>query len=96
MAHKIEVETVSEGTFRVRVSDGKRETSHVVTLKPADYQRISSGKLEPPELVRIAFEFLLENEPKESILGRFDLPLIGRYFPNFEAEMRRRLAQRHP
>jgi len=37
---------------------------------------------------------LLENEPKESILGRFDLPLIGRYFPNFDAEMKRRLARR--
>ena len=42
----------------------------------------------------MAFEFLLENEPKESILGRFDLPLIGRYFPNFESEIRRRLANR--
>ena len=39
----------------------------------------------------MAFEFLLENEPKESILGRFELPLIGRYFPNFEAEMKRRI-----
>ena len=91
---KIEVETVSDGAFRVRVSDGKRETTHAVTLKPADYQRIACGKVEPAQLVRMAFEFLLENEPKESILGRFDLPLIGRYFPNFEAEMRRRLANR--
>lgn len=92
MANKIEVETLSDGTFRVRLIEGKSETSHVVTLKPADYQRISSGKLEPPELVRMAFEFLLEHEPKESILGRFDLPLISRYFPNFEGEMKRRLA----
>ncbi len=94
MTQKIEVEIVSEGTFRVRVIEGKSETSHVVTLKPADCDRIARGKLEPAELVRMAFEFLLENEPKESILGRFDLPLIGRYFPNFEPEMRRRLATR--
>jgi hypothetical protein len=96
MADKIEVETVSEGTFRVRVSDGKSQTSHGVTLKAADYVRIAAGKVEPAELVRMAFEFLLENEPKESILGRFDLPLIGRYFPNFEREMKRRLADRQP
>ena len=95
MAQEIEVEIVSEGTFRVRVIEGKSETSHVVTLRPADYQRIAAGKIEPAELVRMAFEFLLENEPKESILGRFDLPLIGRYFPNFEAEMLRRLAKPH-
>jgi hypothetical protein len=92
MADKIQIETLSEGRFRVRVSGRKRETSHVVTLKPADSERIAGGKIEPAELVRMAFEFLLENEPKESILGRFELPLIGRYFPNFEAEMRRRLA----
>ena len=94
MTDKIEVETATESTFRVRVSDGKRETSHVVMLTPADYDRISCGKLEPAELVKMAFQFLLENEPKEAILGRFDLPLIGRYFPNFEAEMKRRLASR--
>lgn len=94
MTRKIEVEIVSEGTFRVRVIEGKSETSHLVTLRPADYERISGGKIEPAELVRLAFEFLLENEPKESILGRFDLPLIGRYFPSFEPEMKRRLANR--
>ncbi|HEY6904618.1 MAG TPA: hypothetical protein VI216_09940 [Candidatus Acidoferrales bacterium] len=94
MPDKIEVETLTDGTFRVRLSDGKRETSHVVTLKSVDYERISSGKVEPAELVRMAFEFLLENEPKESILGRFDLPVIGRYFPNFEPQMKRRLAIR--
>lgn len=94
MPDKIEVETLTDGTFRVRLSDGKRETSHVVTLKSVDYERISSGRVEPAELVRMAFEFLLENEPKESILGRFDLPVIGRYFPNFEPQMKRRLAIR--
>jgi hypothetical protein len=94
MTDQIEVETVSEGTFHVRVSDGNTETSHTVTLRRADYERISGKKVEPAELVKMAFQFLLENEPKESILSRFDLPVIGRYFPNFEAEMKRRLADR--
>ncbi len=47
MTQKIEVEIVSQGTFRVRVIEGKSQTSHVVTLKPADYDRIACGKLEP-------------------------------------------------
>jgi hypothetical protein len=34
-----------------------------------------------------AFEFLLERESKESILGSFGLSVIGRYFPDFEREM---------
>ena len=35
---------------------------------------------------------LLEREPKESILARFDLPVIERYFPEYPHEIRRRLA----
>jgi hypothetical protein len=91
MAAKIEVEKVSEGEFQVRVIEGKSQTSHRVTLKAADYERIAAGKVEPAELVRKSFEFLLENEPKESILSKFDLTVIGRYFPNFESDIRRRL-----
>ncbi len=34
-----------------------------------------------------AFAFLLEREPRESILHSFDLPVIGRYFPEWESEM---------
>jgi len=42
--------------------------------------------------VRRSFEFLLEREPKESILTRFDLSLISRYFPEYEREIKRRLS----
>ena len=41
--------------------------------------------------MRAAFDFLLTREPRESILRRFDLPVIGRYFPEWEAEVARRL-----
>lgn len=91
MAAKVEVEQTGEGEFRVRVTEGKSETSHRVTLRPEDYERLAKGKVEPAELVRRSFQFLLENEPKESILARFDLSLIGRYFPQFEGELKRRL-----
>jgi hypothetical protein len=92
LAAKIEVEQRVPGEFHVRVIEGKSETSHTVTLKTVDYDRIAAGKIEPAELVRLSFEFLLENEPKESILTRFDLSIISRYFPNFESEMKQRLA----
>ncbi len=91
MAAKIEVEQIGEGDFRVRVTEGKTETLHRVTLKAEDYERLAKGKVEPSELVRRSFEFLLENEPKESILARVDLSVIGRYFPQFEREIKRRL-----
>jgi hypothetical protein len=44
--------------------------------------------------VRRSFEFLLEREPKESILARFDLSVISRYFPEYEDEIKRRLLQK--
>jgi hypothetical protein len=92
MAAKIEVEAVGNGEFRVRVTEKKSETSHRVTLKPEDYQRLTGGTATESELVRRSFEFLLENEPKESILERFDLSVIGRYFPEFERNIKRTFA----
>ncbi|MFY9690794.1 MAG: hypothetical protein WA369_04495 [Candidatus Acidiferrales bacterium] len=92
MSAKIEVERMGEGDFRVRVIEGKTETSHRVTLKAEDYERFAKGKVEPGELVRRSFEFLLENERKESILARFDLSVISRYFPQYEREIARRLS----
>jgi hypothetical protein len=91
MAANIQVEQAGEGQFRVRVKEGTSQTEHRVTVKPEDYNRLTGGKVEASELVRRSFEFLLENEPKESILGQFDLSVIGRYFPQFEAEIKRRL-----
>jgi len=89
MTAKIEVEPAGEGQFRVRVVEGKSETSHRVTIKAEDYDRLTGKKVSEPELIRHAFEFLLAREPKESILRQFDLMLIGRYFGEFEAEMKR-------
>jgi len=92
MAAKIEVEKIDLSKFRVRVIEAGSETTHDVTVSPNDYTRLTSGKTEPEELVRRSFEFLLEREPKESILTRFDLSVIGRYFPEYEREIRRRLS----
>ncbi len=91
MAAKIEVEKIVESKFRVRVIEAGSETSHDVTVSPKDYARLTAGKIEPEELVRRSFEFLLEREPKESILMRFDLSVISRYFPEYEREIIRRL-----
>lgn len=92
MAAMIEVEALGESEYRVKVIETGSESSHHVTLRPADYSRLAGKKtMTPEELVRRSFEFLLEREPKESILSRFDLPVIGRYFPEYEREIKRRL-----
>jgi hypothetical protein len=77
--------------FEVTVKEGLEETHHRVALRKADYERLSGGKADPEALVRESFRFLLEREPKESILRSFDLTMIGRYFPEYEREITRRL-----
>jgi hypothetical protein len=91
MTARIEVEKLQPGEFRVRLIEGRSETSHVVTVQPEYHQRLSGGQATPEELLKRSFEFLLEREPKESILARFELPVIARYFPEYEREIKRRL-----
>jgi hypothetical protein len=89
VAAKIDVEMLKEGEYRVRVREGTSETVHTVTLQPSVLQKLAGGNAE--NLLQLSFEFLLEREPKESILARFDLPVIARYFPEYEREIGRRL-----
>jgi hypothetical protein len=54
---------------------------------------ITGGKHTPERYLEAAFRFLLDREPKESILRDFDVLAISRYFPDFEREMPRYLSQ---
>lgn len=88
----VRCEPTADGwTCRVTVGEGRSSTGHVVRVRQVDLERLAPGATEPEGLVRAAFDFLLEHEPKESILRAFDLPVIGRYFPGWEADVRRRL-----
>jgi len=91
MNTKIEVEKLDETRYRVHLTDSESQSSHQVTLQAEDRNRICGARIGPEELIRRSFEFLLEREPKESILRRFDLSVISRFFPKFEAEMMRRI-----
>jgi hypothetical protein len=85
----IEVKQTREGDpmrFEVAVSDGGTTTHHEVTMSASDCERLAQGRA-PDQLVEAAFRFLLEREPKESILARFDMQAIGTYFPEFERKL---------
>lgn len=88
----IEVGKESAGEFRVTVSEGGGQTTHTVTLTEDYYEKLTGGDATKETLLRESFVFLLEREPKESILSQFDLPVISRYFPEYEREIRKRLA----
>ena len=67
---------------------GGSATTHEVAVSRDDLVRLAPGDADPEDLVRRSFEFLLERESKESILRQFDLPLIGRYVPEYERTIR--------
>ena len=69
-------------TYHVAVDESGTATSHVVTVWPSDVERYAPGAT-PEELLEASFAFLLEREPKEAILSRFELPVIERYFPDY-------------
>ena len=86
----IAVQRTTEGDpmgFAVTVREPNGETSHQVSMSQQTWQRLCSGKHPPERCVDAAFRFLLDREPKESILGRFDIMLIARYFPSFERDL---------
>ena len=80
-------------TFECAVSVAdERSTRHfAVTVKKSDYQKLTGGNVPVEELVRKSFEFLLEREPKESILSQFDLMVISHYFPEYERTIQKRI-----
>jgi hypothetical protein len=82
--------------FDVAVRDGGGESRHHVTIAREACERLSSGEHTPERLVEAAFRFLLDREPKESILRRFDVTVISRYFPDFARELPSYLRGRSP
>ena len=92
----IEVRRTGDGDpleFEVVVREGKGETRHHVTMSQQTCARLTAGEHAPERCLEAAFRFLLDREPKESILGRFDVTVISRYFPEFEQELPRYLAR---
>jgi hypothetical protein len=83
----VTVEKVKDNTYKVTVTAGAT-TTHTVTLDPAYYQKLAGDKCSPERLVEKSFEFLLQRESNSSILRSFDLPVIGRYFPEYESTIK--------
>ncbi|MFQ5928884.1 MAG: hypothetical protein ACE5MK_04245 [Acidobacteriota bacterium] len=88
----IDVKQTREGDlleFSVTVREESSETHHRVSMAQSTYQKLTGGNVSPERCIQAAFKFLLEREPKESILSSFDVTVISRYFPSFEREFSR-------
>lgn len=78
--------------YQVTVAS-ENETTHHVTLRESDRKRLAGKDISAETLIEESFRFLLEREPNASILTTFDLPIIGRYFPEYERVIRERLVR---
>jgi hypothetical protein len=90
----IDVDCAPDGTgwaCNVRVGHDPQATSHQVRVDQADLNRLAPGAADPTELVTESFRFMLEREPREQILRSFALPVIGRYFPEYEQDVTGRM-----
>jgi hypothetical protein len=77
------VKKLNETTFEVKV-EANSTTTHVVTVQPDYASKLTGGNAPTEQLVSRSFDFLLERESNTSILRSFDLPVISRYFPEYE------------
>jgi hypothetical protein len=78
--------------FDVIVRDARGESRHEVTMQTDEAERWAKLGAEPSHCVDAAMRFLLDREPKESILTAFDMRVIRRYFPEFDDAFPRYLA----
>jgi hypothetical protein len=91
----VEVKKKSEHEFLVIVRVGSAgiseegsKTEHIVSLDDKYYENLTQGKITKEELIKRSFDFLLEREPKESILPKFNLKVIKNYFPEYEEKIK--------
>ena len=84
----ISIEKIDNNSFKVSVVKDS-STEHIVLLNDHFHQNISNNKLTKSELITNSFEFLLERESNQSILKKFNLEVIGQYFPEYIDEIKK-------
>ena len=79
-----ETESQHDWSYPVTVFAGGRKHDFRVSLSFQDYDLWSRGRVSPSRVVEAAFEFLLEREPADQILAKFDCSVIRRFFPDVD------------
>lgn len=79
---EIDVTHESADDYTVEVRDAGGASRHRVTVPADDLERYGGG-VSAEELLEASFRFLLEREPKEAILSRFEISVIERYFSEY-------------
>jgi len=81
--NRVTVSHAGDERLAVIIEENGSESRHEVTATAAQVDRIAAGR-DPADLVEASIRFLLDRESKESIMARFDLDTISRFFPEYE------------
>ncbi len=88
----IRVTHLGDDEYSIEVQHRAGSSRHEVNVTLAALDRFGGGA-GAARLLEESFRFLLEHEPKEAILRRFEISEIARYFPEYPVEIRKRLAE---
>jgi len=77
--------------FLVELGHGEGLIEYLVDVDRDFWTRLTNRTVEPADLVTHSFKFLLDREPKEVILKKFNLADISGYFPTYEIEIKKYL-----
>ena len=73
---------LSKDQFEITVK-ADQLTKHVVTVTDQMLLNLTNNKISKEELLNFSFNFLLEREANTSILSKFDIIVISKYFPEY-------------
>ena len=83
MSDQINIKELSPNAFDVTVYSNT-ETNHQVTISDNFITEYQIKNLTKKEIIEQSFIFLLERESNTSILRKFDIEVIGNYFPEYK------------
>lgn len=78
-------------SYDVSVSEGASVSTHIVEATEDDLIGLGIADHDRRAVVEESMRFLLEREPKESIMARFGLRTISGFFPDYPDVIRRRM-----
>lgn len=83
---QIDIRPLDDEHFEVTIDEGSTSSMHVV-MATAKQVRLLCEECDAEQVVEASIRFLLDREPKESIMNQFDLDVIAGYFPDYASRI---------
>ena len=84
----VSIKKRTDDVFQVTVA-GSMTTTHEVTVNDQSLTDLTDDKVTKEQLLEFSFNFLLDREPNTSILSKFDINVISKYFSDYRDEVKR-------